>query len=163
VQTHASRVTENLYAEHGKALRHLTYQLTGDPQRAEDLFQETLLRAWLHADKLLDDPARQRAWLFRVARNIAIDDLRHRRVRPQEVYMDTPVTVAVADGTDKLLSRIEMLSRLNRLSPEHRSVLLEIFYHGSTTREAADTLRIPHGTAKSRLHYGLRHLREAMA
>jgi RNA polymerase sigma-70 factor (ECF subfamily) len=149
------------YDQHSKPLRHFTYQLTGHPQRAEDLFQETLMRAWLHADKLLDNVASQRAWLFRVARNLAIDDARHRRVRPQEVYVDAPITT-VGDGTDRLLSRIEMMKHLRRLSPEHRTILVEVFYHGSTTKEAADALQIPHGTAKSRLHYGLRHLREGM-
>lgn len=160
-QAHAERVTANLYAQHGSALRHFTYQLTGHRQRAEDLFQETFLRAWLHADKLLDNEASQRAWLFRVARNIAIDDMRHRRSRPQEVYVDLPVST-VSDGTDRLLSTMEMSNLLRRLSPEHRSILVEVFYRGSTTREAADTLNIPHGTAKSRLHYGLRHLRAGM-
>ena len=147
--------------EHGKALRHFTYQLTGHQQRAEDLFQETILRAWLHADKLLDNAASQRAWLFRVARNIVIDEVRHRRARPQEVYVDIPIT-GVGDGTDRLLSRMEMMKQLRRLPPEHRTILVEVFYRGSTTKEAADELKIPHGTAKSRLHYGLRHLREGM-
>lgn len=152
----------SFYAEHEKALRHFTYQLTGHPQRAEDLFQETILRAWLHADKLLDNAVSQRAWLFRVARNIAIDEVRHRRARPQEVYVDIP-TASVGDGTDRLLSRMEMVRHLRRLSPEHRTILMEVFYRGSTTKEAAESLQIPHGTAKSRLHYGLRHLRDGMA
>ncbi|HCT75204.1 MAG TPA: RNA polymerase [Micromonosporaceae bacterium] len=156
-RAHAEQVTTRLHAQHGAALRRFAYQLTGDPQRAEDLFQETLLRAWLHADKLLDNDSSQRAWLFRVARNIAIDDGRRRRARPAEIYIDE--TPTVPDNTDRLLSTIEMTRLLRQLSPEHRSVLVEIFYCGSTTREAAHNLRIPHGTAKSRLHYGLQHLR----
>ena len=92
---------------------------------------------------------------------IVIDEVRHRRARPQEVYVDIPIT-GVGDGTDRLLSRMEMMKQLRRLSPEHRTILVEVFYRGSTTKEAADELKIPHGTAKSRLHYGLRHLREGM-
>ena len=89
---------------------------------------------------------------------MAIDEVRYRKARPAEVYVE-PVD-QVRDPSDDVVASIEMVRMLRCLSPEHRSVLIEIFYIGRTTREAARALRIPHGTAKSRLHYGLRRLRE---
>lgn len=157
--TAADQLATELYAQYAGSLRTYAHRLTGDRQRGEDVAQETLLKAWLHADRLVDSDAGRRAWLFRVAHNMAIDEARRRNARPAEVFTDTPLRTATPDTTDDLLSTLEMVSALAALSPEHRSVLYEIFYLGSTTREAARALRIPHGTAKSRLHYGLRHLR----
>jgi len=152
------QLTTELYARYAGPLRTYARRLTGDPHRGEDLAQETMLKAWLHADRLAESDSGRRAWLFRAAHNMAVDELRRRGSRPAEVYTETPVRAA-PDVTDALLSTLEMNNALAALSPEHRSVLIEVFYRGSTTREAARALRIPHGTAKSRLHYGLRHLR----
>src|SRR6202453_4804332 len=73
-----------LYAEHGGALLRYALHLTGgDRQRAEDLVQETIVRAWRHPEALADRPARP--WLFAVARNLAVDAHRARKSRPNEV------------------------------------------------------------------------------
>ena len=73
-----------LYAEHGGALLRYALHLTGgDRQRAEDLVQETIVRAWRHPEALADRPARP--WLFAVARNLAVDAYRARQARPPEV------------------------------------------------------------------------------
>src|ERR1700755_2982936 len=72
-----------LYAEHGGALLRYALHLTGgDRQRAEDLVQETIVRAWRHPEALADRPARP--WLFAVARNLAVDSYRARQARTPE-------------------------------------------------------------------------------
>src|SRR5215471_7919686 len=72
-----------LYREHaGPLLRYALHLTSGDRQRAEDLVQETLLRAWMHPDAIADRPARP--WLFAVARNLAVDAYRARKARPHE-------------------------------------------------------------------------------
>jgi RNA polymerase sigma-70 factor (ECF subfamily) len=60
-------------------------QLHGDRQAAEDIVQETLLRAWTHPDALDPDRGSVRAWLFAVARNLIIDSVRAKQARPREV------------------------------------------------------------------------------
>src|ERR1700729_2102804 len=73
-----------LYAEHaGPLLRYAMHLMSGDRQRAEDIVQETLLRAWQHPEAIADRPARP--WLFAVARNLAVDSFRARKARPPEV------------------------------------------------------------------------------
>src|ERR1039458_1941160 len=74
-------LVRTLYAEHaGPLLRYAFHLTSGDRQRAEDIVQETLLRAWLHPDAIAERPARP--WLFAVARNLAVDSHRARNARP---------------------------------------------------------------------------------
>jgi RNA polymerase sigma-70 factor, ECF subfamily len=161
-------LTRQLHDSHARPLLSYIYRIMGEAQSSEDIIQETLLRAWLHREHLIRDDAAIRAWLFRVAHNLAIDELRRRRVRPVELMGPAELSaepsgsLACSDLTDQLLSRMEVHRALASLSPEHRGVLLEVFYGGLTTSEAAQVLKIPSGTAKSRLYYALRHMRAAL-
>jgi RNA polymerase sigma-70 factor (ECF subfamily) len=159
--TRSDMLTTRLYHAHVGALRAYVCRLLGDSFRGEDVVQETLLRVWLHADRLIDDETATRAWLYRVARNIVIDEIRRRAARPDEILGGT-VEVAVADVMDPVLTGIVLRDALARLSPEHRSVLVTVFYLDRTTDEAATILSIPRGTARSRLYYGLRHLQASL-
>ena len=76
-----------LYDEHGPALWRYAVRLTGDPARAEDVVQETLLRAWQHPE-VTDGDRSARAWLFTVARNMIIDERRRRPVRSPPLWKD---------------------------------------------------------------------------
>ncbi|WP_432994930.1 sigma-70 family RNA polymerase sigma factor [Dactylosporangium sp. CA-233914] len=150
-----------LHAEHGDALFAHTLRLTGgDRQRAEDLVQETLLRAWQHPEAL--DPARGsvRAWLFTTARNLAIDAWRRRSARVGEVITDQlPETPVVVDETERAVESWVIAEALARLSRPHREVLVECFYEGRSVAEAAERLGVPAGTVKSRTYYALRSLK----
>jgi RNA polymerase sigma-70 factor (ECF subfamily) len=150
-----------LQVEHGDALIAHTLRLTGgDRQRAEDLVQETLLRAWQHPEAL--DPARGsvRAWLFTTARNLAIDAWRRRSARVGEVITDQmPETPVVVDETERAVEHWVIAEALTRLSRPHREVLVECFYQGRSVAEAAERLGVPAGTVKSRTYYALRSLK----
>ena len=152
-----------LYAAHAGPLLRYVSRLTGDRQSGEDIVQETLLRAWLHADQLVDDDSKVRSWLFRVAHNIAVDELRYRRARPAQVVAEPPAGRDLPDLSERLVTQISVTEALAALAPEHRSVLVEVFWAGRSTAETAQRLRIPHGTVKSRLFYGLRKLRTTLA
>ncbi len=150
-----------MYAEHGDALyAHALRLSSGDRQRAEDLVQETLLRAWRHPEALDPDRGSVRAWLFTTARNLAIDSWRRRSVRVGEVVTDTlPEPPPTDDDTDRTVEAWLIAEALGRLSPVHRQVLVECFYQGRSVAEAAARLGVPPGTVKSRTHYALRSLR----
>ena len=150
-----------LYSEHAAPLLRYALHLTsGDQQRAEDIVQETLLRAWLHPEAIADRPARP--WLLAVARDLAVDGFRARRARPHEVGEGALELVAVPDGADRALESWAVADALRTLRPEHRGVLLETFYRGHSVAEAATALGIPAGTVKSRTFYALRALRLAL-
>jgi RNA polymerase sigma-70 factor (ECF subfamily) len=102
-----------------------------------------------------------RGWLFTVARRIVIDEWRSARSRPEVITADVPER-GVTDGTDRIVDRQLVVTALRTLSTEHREVLLECYYRGSSVAEAAATLGIPPGTVKSRTHYALRALRLAL-
>jgi RNA polymerase sigma-70 factor (ECF subfamily) len=149
-----------LYAEHGDALfAHALRLASGDRQRAEDLVQETLLRAWRHPEALDPDRGSVRAWLFTTVRNLAIDSWRRRSVRVAEVVTDTLPEPPGEDETDRTVEAWLIADALGKLSQVHRQVLVECFYRGRSVAEAALRLGVPPGTVKSRTHYALRSLR----
>ena len=153
---------QQLHAEHAKTLWSYCLRLTGhDRARAEDVVQETLLRAWRNRVVLDNPPPAVRAWLFTVARNIVIDEWRTKRARSEFPVADVPDD-GVDDHTDQLLLSWVVAEALTRLSSEHRAVLLECYYRGRPVSEAAQRLGVPVGTVKSRTHYALRALRLAL-
>jgi len=150
-----------LYAEHGGALLRYALHLTGgDRQRAEDLVQETIVRAWRHPDALAGRPARP--WLFAVARNLAVDAFRARQSRPPEVGQAVLDTLPAADDADRTLESWAVAEALASLRPDHRKVIVETYYRGCSVAEAALTLGIPAGTVKSRTYYALKALKLAL-
>jgi len=150
-----------LYAEHGGALLRYALHLTGgDRQKAEDLVQETIVRAWRHPEALADRPARP--WLFAVARNLAVDAHRARQSRPQEAGQEAFETLPSQDDADRTLESWAVAEAVASLRPDHRSVLVETYYRGCSVAEAADTLGIPPGTVKSRTYYALKALKLAL-
>ncbi|MGI8762307.1 MAG: sigma-70 family RNA polymerase sigma factor [Jatrophihabitantaceae bacterium] len=157
-----------LYDEHAPALfAHVVRLTDGDRGRAEDIVQETLVRAWQNRQALGASRGPVRPWLFTVARRIAIDHHRRREVRPQELGGaagdDVLMTVADVADVEDALNRIVVLDALSALSSEHREAIMQTYYAGRTVAEAARLLGIPAGTVKSRSYYALKALRLALA
>ena len=149
---------EVLYHQHGSALWSHVVRLTGDRSFAEDVVQETLLRAWRHPKVLDQSESSARAWLFTVARNIVIDDWRKGRPRLESPTAEVPDVPGI-DDIDARLQGWQVGEALRQLSPAHREALVECFYRGNSIAEAAVRLGVPPGTVKSRCHYALRQLR----
>lgn len=164
------RLIRELYDHHAPALLGYTRQLLGgDTARAEDVVQETLLRAWRNPgafDRGRPGGVSVRAWLLTVARNLVIDAERARHARPREVPApdhDTLPDPAVRrdDDLDAVLLAHGMHEALTQLSPEHRAVVDQLYYLDRSVAQAATALGVPPGTVKSRAYYALRALRTA--
>lgn len=151
-----------VYAEHGAALLGYAAHLAGDRTRAEDLVQETLVRAWQHADQLAGDGRPLRPWLFTVLTNVARDAHRAQKARPPEASDAVLATVPDDDEIDRALQAWQVADALRTLSPEHRAALVETYYLGRSVNEAARALDVPPGTVKSRCYYALKALRLAL-
>lgn len=128
---------------------------------ADDIVQESLLRAWRYRGSFDPSKGNERMWLFGITRN----QLTQIRAR-QSVSLDRVATELDVAEEDVELHRIVEASfvadMMRRLSPEHREVIELATGRGWSTREIADRLAIAPGTVKSRLHYGLRALRSLL-
>jgi RNA polymerase sigma-70 factor (ECF subfamily) len=148
-----------LHNDHAGALWSYAMHLTsGDRAHAEDVVQETLLRAWRLPRVLDQSQGSARAWLFTVARRIAIDGWRAAAAR-SEISTASPPELPVGDGTDRALQGWLVADALGELSERHREVLELCFFQGHSVADAAARLGVAAGTVKSRTHYALRALK----
>jgi RNA polymerase sigma-70 factor (ECF subfamily) len=154
-----------MYAEHAGPLLRFLLGLTGGEQyTAEDLLQETMLRAWRHIDSVPAGRPGVRRWLYTVARRLTIDAARRRQVRPEEIQLNDlrAVPVPVPDETVAIALATGTIRRaIDRLSVSQRKLLVELYVHGKTIKQTAEMLGVPDGTIKSRAHYAVQALREA--
>jgi RNA polymerase sigma-70 factor, ECF subfamily len=152
-----------LWRTHSTALLRFAVRLTlGDRQRAEDIVQETLLRAWRHPEVVGSGQQAIRPWLFTVTRNVAIDMWRAWS-RIEEVIDDRRTDRPdSAEHIEQAVTGLDVRAALAQLTPEHRQVIVEMYYQGRSVAEISDKLGIPPGTVKSRTYYGLRQLRRVL-
>jgi len=153
-----------LHDEHAGALFTYCLRFTGDRQRAEDVVQEVLLRAWRQLGRLELQDRPVRPWLFTVARNVLTDLHRADAARPR-VAADDSALAGVAVAGDEMGRAVEswtMAEALRRLSEQHREVLVHSYWLGRSVTETAQVLGIPAGTVKSRTYYAVRALRLAL-
>ena len=131
-----------------------------DRSLAEDAVQEALTRAWRDLPKLRE-PDRISAWLSRLTVNATYDVLRGRRkLREMRPLVDG--SALATDDTPRALDRQLLSWAYGRLPPEQRAVIVLHYYVGLSLDEAASTLSIPAGTARSRLHVALASMRRSI-
>lgn len=147
-----------LHDQHAPALWRYVVYLTGDRSAADDIVQETLLKAWRKPSVLDQSESSARAWLFTVAHNLVVDHYRSSRSRHEVTTPEFPER-AGPDATEALLDAWLVSDALTTLSAEHRAVVVHAYYGGRSIAEIAAEFDIPEGTVKSRLHYALRALR----
>ncbi|MCU1598577.1 MAG: polymerase sigma-70 factor, subfamily [Actinomycetota bacterium] len=156
-----SELLTAIHDAHGPALLRFVVRLTGDYTFAQDVVQETLLRAWKKPAILEQSDESARAWLFTVARNIVIDDRRSAR-HAREISTDNLPESPTPDASDAVLDSWILSDALASLSVEHRTAVVSAYYLGQTVAEIARRDDVPEGTVKSRLHYALRAMRIAL-
>ena len=151
-----------LYQSYQAPLLAFVLRLTdGDHQQAEDVVQETMVRAWLAAGRLdLSGPSLM-PWLTAVARRIVIDEHRRKKARPAET--GAGADLPVDDDTAAAELRVVIGDAMRQLTSSHRQALNETILRDRTVSQAADALGIPAGTVKSRVHYALRALHGVLA
>lgn len=158
----ADAVVREMYSRHATELHAYAERFCLDSAEADDIVQETFIRAWHHLPKLSADDRPVRPWLYRVARNLLIDADRAARSRPTTVPAQPDAVIGDDASLDQVLDRQLVCDALQHLSPAHRTMLVETFYRGRTLAAVARKLGIPDGTARSRLHYALHALRRQL-
>jgi RNA polymerase sigma-70 factor, ECF subfamily len=157
---------EALYERYHAYVFRTAYALTGDRGLAEEILQDTFVRAYRHRANLWTDRS-PLPWLNRVAINLSYTRLARRRV-PTRV-MDDVVTDTLRDqalGPDELAEHQELCDTVRTgiaaLPPKHRSVVALYYLDGLSLQETAEALGIRLGTVKSRLHYAIDTLRREL-
>ena len=161
--TWQTRLLTALYEQHGQALFSFVRRYVPDRGSAEDVVQETLLRAWRHIDRFDTRAGNPRAYLFTVARNVLTDQWRAAQSRPRLVSDEATVAAVPADeDVEEAVEQWTIAEALQRLTPEHRAVVQALYFEGRSVADAARRLGTPAGTVKSRSYYAVRALRAAL-
>jgi len=156
------RLMTELYEQHADVPLGFVLRYVHDHQRAQDVVQETLLRAWRHLDRLDVRCGDPRSYLMTVARNVLTDEWRAAGRRPRLVHdAEAMATVGCADGIDATVDGLMVTQAIGRLTPEHQAVVQALYYDGWSVAQAAHVLGVPEGTVKSRSYYAVRALRAA--
>lgn len=160
-----------LYERHAQAVYRQALRIVGQPTLAEDLVQETFIRAW-RAARTATEPVRDpQAWLLRIARNLAVDALRRQAVRPQPVEREesTPIFELVVDHAPEpeaalttSARRVAVRRALGALPREQRQAIELAFFEGLSHQAIAAHQGLPLGTVKTRVRLGLRKLATAL-
>ncbi len=145
-------------------LRRFAFSLTGDLDRADDLVQETCVRALSNAQQW-QVGTRLDSWMYRIAQNLWFDRLRANKVRGEVIDIDAYKNLAGSDGREIVDSRLtlELVSeKISELSPDQQILIGLICIDGLSYKEAAETLALPIGTVMSRLARARSSLSHAM-
>ncbi len=160
-----------LYARYADVVNGLSLRIVRRPEVAEEVVQETFMRVWRCATSFQGSPSGLRSWLFRIARNLSLDQLRRQAARPRTVTItpdptderaafDTladPTCDVAAQATVHCL-RDQVRRAMLTLPPEQRHALELAYFGGLTHREIAEATGEPLGTIKTRLRLGLQKL-----
>jgi RNA polymerase sigma-70 factor (ECF subfamily) len=150
-----------LLRAYGGGLYGFALKRLGDAGLAEEVVQEVMVRIWRNADTFDDRRGTFRSWLYQIATNVVVDMHRRRGSRP--VLAELSVEPAADDESiEDEMERWQLQSAIANLRPEHREVIALVHFEGLKLREAAEQLRIPVGTVKSRCYYALESLRVAL-
>ena len=155
-------VFEVFFERHRSLIYRTACGMTGDRQIAEEVLQDTFLRAYRHRDSLREDISPV-PWLHRVALNLCYTRLGRRRLSASPI--DDSGADELRDGAlepSEWAIREELRRAIRdgvlALPPKHQGVIILYYLHGMSLQETSDALGIALGTVKSRLHYALRAL-----
>jgi RNA polymerase sigma-70 factor (ECF subfamily) len=145
----------------GDRLHAVAHRILRDTDLAEDATQQALLTIWRDLPQLRD-PARFDAWSYRLLVRACYSEGRRTHQWQPNVRALPPIEPSVADGTSTVVDRDQLERGFRRLSIDHRAVVVLHHYLDMPLEEVAETLGIPPGTVRSRLHHAMRGLRAAL-
>lgn len=156
-----------LYDRYGRLVFSVALRVLGDRELAEEITQDVFVSCWRHADRFEAERGNLMTWLLRVTRNRAIDELRSRRYKQQQLEIkigdERATSRHTSDREDQRLLRATVRDALTDLPPAQREVIELLFFWGFSRQEAAAHLQSPLGTIHTRLRLGIAKLRQALA
>ncbi len=169
--TGEARALEVLYDRYSRIVYSFALRIVGDPQLAEELLQEVFFRAWQQGAAFRSARGTLVTWLLSITHNMAIDEVRKRRRRPQKADSEDPETAlaGVPDAGQDVEQEVWLSSlrtriaqAMEQLPPSQREAIELAYFQGLTQREIAEALGEPLGTIKTRMRLGIQKLREQL-
>jgi len=166
-----ARALEVLYDRYSRVVYSFALRIVGDQQVAEELLQEVFFRAWQQGSSFRSSRGSFITWLLSITHNMAIDEVRKRRRRPQKSDNDDPETAlaGVPDARQDVEEEVwlgtlrETISvALEALPPAQREAIELAYFRGLTQREIAEQTGEPLGTIKTRMRLGMQKLRDQL-
>jgi RNA polymerase sigma-70 factor, ECF subfamily len=152
---------DELVGHIGDSMHAVARRILRDTTLAEDATQQALLDAWRHLPQLRD-PDRFEAWTRRLVVHACYAEARRERRHRGNLRLLAQHDRSIPDSTSRIAIQDQLDRGFRHLSVEHRTVVVLVHYLGLSPSEAAETMGTPVGTARSRLHYALQHLRAAL-
>ena len=152
---------DELVGRVGDRLHSIARRILRDPYLAEDATQRALLDAWQNLPRL-KDPDRFEAWTYRLVVNACNAEARRERRHRGNLRLLASDDPVVPDTAGRIAIQHQLDQAFRRLGVEHRTEVVLIHYVGLSSTEAAAAMGTPVGTVRSRLHYALKYLREAV-
>ena len=147
---------EELYEDHYKELVAYGTRISASKELAEDLTQETFVKALMNADTVMDlSPCKQRAWLYRTFKNLFFDRCR-RAVLETEYTQNLQVEYA----EDRGMQEVENAMVLQSISPQDRAMFQLRYFDGYSAEEIAQMMNLPPGTVRSKLSRCRKYLKQ---
>ena len=150
-----------IYLHYGDRLYAVAYRILRDSARAEDAVQQAFLTAWRELPRLRDD-GRFEAWLYRLLVNGCRAELRHVIRWQPGLRLVTEMETPIDDAQLSVAARDELERAFQRLSLDHRVVLVLHHYREMTAEQIALVLNVAPGTVRSRLHHAKQEMRAAL-
>lgn len=160
-----------LYDRYARVVYGVALRILGEAELAEDVVQETFWRVWRRAGTFQSGRGRVAAWIFGIAHNLSVDELRRQRSRPRPVY-DTDETPVLREREDSRMDveadaleneRGRLIdAALQHISADQREAIELAYFGGLSQSEIAERLQSPIGTIKTRIRLGLRKLRDLL-
>lgn len=165
------RALEELYDRFSPTVMGVAYRIVGNRGVAEEIVQETFCRVWDKCGTFDATKGNARAWLFRIARNLALDNVRRQKIRPQAAASENAELMLiqtqdydadVAENAWILLRREQLQHALGKLPTEQQEVIEMAYFEGFTRREISDKTGLALGTVHTRARLALQKMREML-
>jgi RNA polymerase sigma-70 factor (ECF subfamily) len=163
-----SDALSELYDRYGRLVYSVALGIVGEQSIAEEVTQDTFLRAWKHAHRYQSSQGKATTWLISITRNGAIDALRRQQARPEGhsaswddlPVFDPPSAENIETDFELVTQKQRVRQALASLSDEQRVTLALAYFRGLTQEEIAKNLRLPLGTVKTRMRLAMQRLRQ---
>ena len=147
---------EELYEDHYKELVAYGTRMSGSKELAEDLVQETFVKALMNTETVADlSPSKQRAWLYRTFKNLFFD--RCRRAVLENAYTQN---LRSEYAEDRGIQEVENAMVLQSISPQDRAMFQLRYFDGYSAEEIAQMMHLPPGTVRSKLSRCRKYLKQ---